>query len=276
MPPGLWRQGIEIACRAGYAARGFVYLSTGLIALLAAFDVMPTPKGVLAALEAWADWPLGAALLWLTGLGLYGFAGWRALQSLFDADRQGVSPRALACRAGQAVSGVVYGALAIGVFGLIDTLEDLREIDEQAQTRQSIARLMAMPGGEALVMLTGLFVIACGLGNLVQALFRDFCKRLDCRAGLARRAALLGRFGYAARGVVFLPVGASLVFAGWDSRSSEAKGAGAALTDLDRVPMGDGVLFVLALGLIAFGLFALVEARYRTLSLPRALAQGAG
>ena len=70
----------QLACRFGYAARGFVYLSIGAIALFAALELAPEAEGSMGALRAWAQWPLGFVLLWVTGLGLYGFAGWRLLQ----------------------------------------------------------------------------------------------------------------------------------------------------------------------------------------------------
>src|SRR5688572_12529777 len=77
---------LEIAARTGYVARGIVYLCIGGVGLLAAFRRAPEAEGAVGALHALGQWPLGMALLWVTGLGLYGFAGWRALQSVFDAD----------------------------------------------------------------------------------------------------------------------------------------------------------------------------------------------
>src|ERR1700761_3469770 len=73
-----WAAVAEMAARLGYMARGVVYLSTGFIALLAVARVVPHTHSPIVALEQWARWPLGVVLLWLTGVGLYGFAGWRA------------------------------------------------------------------------------------------------------------------------------------------------------------------------------------------------------
>lgn len=255
----------ELACRAGYVARGLVYLSIGVIALLAAVELTPRAEGSLGALEAWADWPFGVALLWATGLGLYGFAGWRVLQSVFDADRQGRSAKALAARAGQALSGIVYGGLAISVFGLLDALEDLREVDDRAETQESVAQMLAMPGGEWMVMAAGAFVIGAGIGAMVQAVGRDLCKRLACDRHLRRWAGWLGRIGYFGRGVAFLPAGGFLLLAGLHARSDKAQGMGGALQWVERAPFGNSLMVMIALGLVAFGLFALVEARYRRL-----------
>jgi hypothetical protein len=253
----------ELACRAGYVARGFVYLSIGAIAVLAAADLTPRAEGSLGALEAWADWPFGVVLLWLTGLGLYGFAGWRLLQSVFDADRQGRSAKALAARAGQALSGVVYGGLAISTFGVLDALEDLGEVDDRAETQESVAQMLAMPGGEWMVMAAGAFVIGAGIGAIVQAFGRDLCKPLGCDRDTRRWAAWLGRVGYFGRGLAFLPAGGFLLLAGWRARSEEARGLGGALQWVEQAPFGGPLLALIALGLIAFGLFALVEARFR-------------
>ncbi len=261
----------ELACRAGYVARGLVYLSIGVIAILAAADLTPRAQGSLGALEAWAQWPVGVALLWLMGLGLYGFAGWRALQSLFDADHEGRSPKALAARAGQAVSGLVYGGLAISVFGFLDALEDLGELDDRAATQEQVRQMLAMPGGEWLVTTVGLFVLGVGVGNIVQALFHDLCRRLDCQAPARRWAARLGRIGYLGRGFAFLPAGASLVLAGWHARSAEAESLGGALQALEHQPGGTAIMATIGIGLIAFGLFALVEARFRAMRVERVI-----
>lgn len=261
-----WPRVIEAACRFGYVARGFVYVSVGALALLTALGLAPKSRGVMAAMEAWSTWPLGLVLLGLIGLGLCSFAGWRVLQSVFDADRQGLGPKAIASRIGQAISGVVYGGLGYSVFGLIDALGDLHQVDDEAKTRSTIGSLLALPGGEVLVIAAGLFVAACGVGNIIQALTRDFCQRLDCSHGMARTAVLLGKVGYLARGIVFVPVGGFLMLAGLHARSSEAKGTAAALDWLAARPFGDLLLAFTALGLIAFGAYGFVEARYRAIA----------
>lgn len=262
---------IELCCRAGYVARGVVYVSIGVVGLLAALDVTPHAEGAMGALEAWADWPLGFLLLWLTGAGLYGFAGWRALQSLFDADRQGRDPKAIASRVGQAISGAVYASLAVSTFGLLDALEDLRELDDRADTREAIEQALATPGGEWAIIGVGLFVMGVGVGNLWRAATADFCRRLACDAGTARTVGLLGRIGHAARGVAFLPAGLLFVLAGLRARTAEAPGVGAALDLLARQPFGELILALTAIGLAAFGLFAFAEAWLRRMQVEAVL-----
>ncbi|MFN3512579.1 MAG: DUF1206 domain-containing protein [Phenylobacterium sp.] len=261
----------EAASRLGYAARGVVYLCIGAVALAAALDRVPRAEGALAALEALGDWPFGQALLWLTGLGLYGFAGWRALQSVFDADGQGRSAKALANRLGQAISGVVYGSMAVSVFALLDAAEDLGEADDRAKTQESVRALLDAPGGELWVMGLGLFVFGAGVGNIVQAFVRDFGKRLTTRGHPRRWAVWAGRIGYFARGIAFLPLGVFFFRAGFGARTEEATGLGGALQALEAQPFGGALLAGVALGLAAFGLFALVEARYRRLQIEEAV-----
>ena len=258
-----WAATAEMAARMGYVARGVVYLSIGLIALLAAAGVAPHPRGALGALEAWSHWPLGNGLLWVTGLGLYGFAGWRALQSVFDADDQGTTPMAWANRAGQAVSGVIYGGLAVSVFGLIDTLHDLRHVGEQAETRAAVAAVMAWPLGSKVVMGAGLFILACGLGNAVRAFVDNFGSTLKCDHRTRSWACRLARVGYFGRGVAMLPVGFFMLAAGWDERALEARSVGSALWTLHAIAFGDVVLALVGAGVVAFGGFAFVEAWYR-------------
>ncbi len=253
----------QLACRFGYAARGFVYVSIGVIAVLAAVERVPQAEGSLGAVEAWADWPLGLVLLGAAGFGLYGFAGWRLLQSVFDAERQGTSPKALATRAGQAVSGVVYGTLGFSVFSAMDLLDDLADPEEGASEQEAAAQALAIPGGEWLIIGVGVFILAAGLANLVKAVRGGLADRLVCDPAVRRVAEPVGRLGYGARGAAFAVMGVMLVQAGLHANAAEAAGLAEALQALERAPWGDGLLIGVALGLLAFGAFALMEARYR-------------
>jgi len=253
----------QLACRFGYAARGFVYLTIGAVAFMAAIELVPQAEGSLDAMKAWSEWPLGFVLLWITGLGLYGFAGWRVLQSVFDADRQGTSMKAILTRIGQAISGAVYGSLGYSVFGALDTLEDLAEPDSQGSEQAAAEQALAMPGGELVIIAVGVFVFAAGVANIVKAIRGKLDERLVCEDRLSEAAGLIGRIGYGARGVAFLTAGTMLARAGLRARAEEAAGLGDALQALERAPMGSPLLVLVALGLVAFGLFALLEGRYR-------------
>lgn len=254
---------LEWAARAGYAARGVVYLGVGAIILLAALDLAPRAKGARDLLETWSQWPLGLILIAAVGCGLCAFSVWRALQALFDADRHGRSGKGLAIRAGQAVSGVVYGALAYSAFELLDVFEDFGEDDENENPQALAAELLTIPHGDLLLLLAGAVLLSVGVGNVLQGLFQDFGKRLGCSPDLCRRLVPLGRIGYAARGLATLPAGVFLIRAGLETRSGEARSWAGALQVIEGKPLGAWVLAIIALGLIAFGAFGLIEAAFR-------------
>jgi len=259
---------IELASRLGYAARGLVYLGLGTVVLLAALDLTPRAKGAKGMLRAWADWPLGWALIGAIGVGLAGFAAWRVLQAVFDADRHGRTVKAWAVRAGQAFSGLVYGGLALSAFELLDELEDVGEVDEEQSVHHAARTVLDLPYGDALLIAAGLAVVAFAVGNVVQGLMQDFSKRLDCDDKTCRRVVPLAKAGYGARGLASLPLGVFLVLAGLEARAGEARSWGGALQAIEHQPFGSGALVLVAAGLIAFGLFGLVEARYRRIRPP--------
>ena len=259
---------IELASRLGYAARGLVYLGLGSIVLLAALDLTPRAHGAKGVLRAWAAWPLGWVLISAIGLGLVGFAAWRLLQAIFDADRHGRSLKAWAVRIGQAVSGLVYGGLALSAFELLDELEDVGELDEERGVRHTARTILDLPHGDSLLIAAGLVVVAFGVGNVVQGVMQDFSKRLACDDRLCGVVVPLAKAGYGARGLASLPLGVFLVLAGIEARAGEARSWGGALQAVEHQPFGTFALCLVAGGLVAFGLFGLIEARYRRIRPP--------
>ena len=109
-------------------------------------------------------------------------------------------------------------------------------------------------------------MIAYGGYQLYRAYAAKLSKWLDLsslRATAATWAIRFGRFGLAARGVVFVLMGLFLIRAAAQSDASEARGLGGALRTLAGQEHGPWLLGAVALGLVAYGLYELIEARYR-------------
>ena len=80
-------EAVDWAARIGYGARGFVYLSVGVLILLASLDQIGSAVGSSGAAGWLAGQPLGRVWLILLGLGLWLFVLWRG-----SAMRRAASP----------------------------------------------------------------------------------------------------------------------------------------------------------------------------------------
>ena len=78
-------------------------------------------------------------------------------------------------------------------------------------------------------------------------------------------ATRFGKFGYAARGVIFCVIGFFLIQAARQSDASAARGLGEALEGLEQQPYGSWILGTVAVGLVAYGIYMIIQARYRHL-----------
>lgn len=262
---------LELASRIGYGARGLVFLSVGVLTLLAATDLPGEAVGTKGALIWLAQWPLGRLWLVLLGLGLAAFVLWRVLQAVFDADHEGRSRRAIMLRLSQAFSGMAYAALALSAFRMIVDLPDDPAAKEVARSRETAAAVLAAPFGDWLLVAAGLFLFGIGLTNIIRSWREDFTEYLACSEKTCRRVAPLARAGYIARGLAYLPLASLIVLAGLRSRSSDVTSFGSALDAVERQPGGAWVLALTALGFVAFGVFSFIEARFRRIRPPKDL-----
>jgi len=258
---------LQLAARTGYGARGVVYCLVGGLAVLAAIGTGGETGGSRNALQTLLGQPLGKILLGLISLGLVFFAIWRVMEALADADRRGTSWQALGKRAAYLVSAAIYGGLAVFSINLM-LGRRAGSANDDAAARDWTAWLLEQPFGQWLVAAIGLSVAATGFAFMRKGWHGDVTRDLSLPANARTWVPQLGRAGYLARGIVFVIIGGFLVLAAINGNSSEARGIGGALESLQSQPYGWVLLGVTALGLVAFGIFGLAQARYRVVRPP--------
>ena len=253
---------VERCARVGYAAKGAVYAIIGVLAVQVAVGQGGRTTDSEGALRQVAAQPFGAVLLALLALGLVGFVVWRFVQALVDPEHKGTKPKGLAVRALYLFSGLIYAGLSLSALRLLLG----RGRGGGGSTQSWTARLLEQPFGQVLVALVGLGVLGYALQQLHRAYKGDFLRKLDLSRlrGLPQHwARRISRVGLAARGVVLGVMGVFFVRAAVNANAREAKGVGEALSTLSRQPEGDLLLGAVALGLVAYAVYLLIEARCR-------------
>jgi uncharacterized protein DUF1206 len=251
---------LERLARAGYAARGAVYALVGFLAVETAFGARSRPTDTRGALQEMAGRSM--ALLWAVAVGLAGYALWRIVQGLLNPEHKKNDLKGLAHRVGRIGSGLIYGALA---WAAVRTALGARVAGGGHAYQAWTAKLMSEPFGRWLVAAVGIGVIAGGLFQIRRGWTEKFRKeiRLQEMDATERKIALnSGKLGLIARGIVFLISGWFLIQAAWRFDPRQARGLGGALATLAGQPHGAILLGLVAVGLIAFGAYSILLARY--------------
>ncbi len=256
--------GIKTLARLGFAAIGVVYLLMGLLALLAATGL---GRGAHAdreeAVLRLQDLPGGSILLGLIALGLLGYIVWRFTQALRDTENKGSGAKGIGTRLWYAASGLFYGGLALTAGRLALT----GQAAKGGNASQSVAaNVLSWPGGEWLLLLGGAVVVGVGLFQIYRAYGGQFQKDVNASSLSAAQQRLVyrvGQMGFTARGIVLGIVGYFVVQAGLQSRAAVVGNTGDAFDLL--AAMGPVVLGAVAAGLVAYGVYMLVQARYPVL-----------
>jgi len=257
--------GLEWLARLGYAAKGVVYIIVGVLAVQVAIGEGGQTEGTRGALQTLASQPFGQIFLGLVALGLLGYGIWLLIRAGLQTGSQRGSSDAIDIikRIGIAIAGIIHLALAFYAFQIL-TGSASGGGEGTAQTW--VAQIMQQDWGRWLVVLAGLCVIGFGLYRLYQAYTTEFTKELDLDdmdATERKWTIRFGRMGLAAQGIVFMMIGSFLVQAGVQFDPSEVRGLGGALQTLAQQPYGPWLLGIVALGLIAHGVYMFIKMRYR-------------
>lgn len=254
----------EFLARCGYGARGVVYGLLGVLALMGVAAGGETDNGPKGALSTLLGQPFGRLLLAGIALGLVGHVLWRLAQALLNADHQKDNARGYLVRTGNLVSGlanlslaIAAGSLAIGAGGGSD------------DGQQGVARwLMQLPFGLQLLGLAGAALSVAGLVQIWRGVSGKYGKRIELphrSGGLLPTICVLG---LTARGTLLAISGGFLIYAAITLDPEKSGGLAAGLDWIRQLPFGGYLYALAALGLIAFGLYSFIEARYRQVDSP--------
>ena len=252
---------MEALTRVGYGARGLIYVMMGVLALGVVLGKGGAPANQQGAIEAIGKQPAGMILLWAVLLGLISYSLWGVIRAVLDPLQKGHDLKGLVERAGFLFSAVSYAILILPTYDYISGAGSTGQ--SGAQTQKSMASVMSTPLGHWVIVLLGVAVIAVGMYQVYTGFKSSFDKQFSTYAMTAREvkwATQLGRFGTAARGVVFALVGLLLFQAGLQSNSSQPIGIDTALATLLHQPYGVWLLGIVAVGLVAFGIFSMLTA----------------
>lgn len=253
---------VERLARFGYASKGVVYATMGVLAVRAAVRTHEHPSDPRGALFRIGEQPFGQFLLVTLALGLIGYALWQVTRAVRDPEHQGHGAKGVIKRVGYFVSGVVYTGLAWYAFRLATA----RAQESNTAHDDWTATFLSWPLGEFLVGAAGVVALAVAANQAYVAWTAAFLKRIRFGGVGERRCAtmrLIGQIGIAARGVVLAIIGWFLLDAAWTHNPERAGGIRDALVMLERAPAGPWLLGVVAVGVFAYGLFAFVQAAYR-------------
>jgi hypothetical protein len=253
---------VERLGRLGLVAKAVLYAVIGLLAIQVARGGREESPDKRGALRTIAEQPFGKWLLVLLAAGLAAYALWRLAQAILDRDNEGEGPKGLVKRAAALGKAGWYSLLcALTVSTLLGDGNEGGG-NEQQQT----AGVFEWAFGRYIVYAAGFAFVGAAAFNGWRAVTCKFNKKLKTgEMNGAEEAAVtgVGILGHLARMVVFGLIGVFLVRAAWEYDPMRARGLDGALLEVAQAPYGGPLLGAVAVGLLAYAAYCLVQARYR-------------
>ncbi len=250
---------LTVLARTGYAASGLVHLLLGYLAIRVAFNKQgeTDQSGALAEI---AKLPGGTIVLWVVVVGLFALGLWLLVQAALGvgsaSDKRWV--RSLVA-VGKAVAYIALGVTAL-------SFAQGGSSSSSNSTQQASATILSLPGGPVLLGTVGVIAAAIGGYFIYKGVTRKFEEDITVPSGATGRTVrVLGVVGYVAKGIAVVVVGILVIVAAVTVDPSSSTGFDGALKSLAELPFGVVILIAVGLGLIAYGIYTFVRARYARL-----------
>jgi hypothetical protein len=263
--------------RAGWFAKGVVYVIAGFLALSVAAkasgwadessatgDQEASPIG---AIKTVAGSSGGTLLLWLLAIGMLLYAAWRVVSALLPGS---TDAKGWAHRIGYIASAVMYTTLAISAIAL--ARHSSESPDGNKKVTDISSSIMTNGLGRIVVGLVGVIVICVGLYRISKGVKLDVEDELDLSGASSTWHHViekLGAVGEVGRGIGFALVGFFLLRAAVTYDANTATGLDGALRRLStESTWGVLVVVLVGIGFAAYGVFCLLTFTRRRLQSP--------
>jgi len=267
---GVWLRAVS---RLGLACRGTVYLLVGYLALrlgIATRGRTGAPASSSGAVQAVTahEWGRVPLVVLVAGLGAYALT--QLIEAVFRPSHAESTIGRWRQRAVSAWGCLLYSAFCLSTAWLL--LAHPAHQTAQSEQQQDIdvtAAMLGTAGGRLLLGLVGLLVVAGGVEVGRRSVRLDFRERFTAERmsrALAMITRTLGGFGCIARSVVLVLIGFFIVKAAVLAEAKQTKGLDATFRSVASSRYGFWLLPLLAAGLLCYGLYCLLEARYRDLT----------
>ncbi len=255
------REAVAPLARAGYAARGMIYLVIGAFAVLAAFGNGPK-KDPHDAIQTIMQHGAGTTVAWILMVALLSYALWRLAQSILDTDNHGSDLKALAIRAGLLASAGTYAALLAYTFALWNGSQS------SSGGHSAVATALAgFVGTRAISWVLVAVFIGVGAAHVFKAVKERYARYFDASLRVMRFVHPLAKGGLVSRGIVFFVIALLFAYRGVSVGGGGNPGIGAALQFIQGLPAGHVLLAATGLGLVGFAAYSFAEAIWRRIRL---------
>jgi hypothetical protein len=256
--------------RGGLIAKGVSFGIVGALAIGVAVGRGGKTTSRQGALQTLAQHGWGKVLLVLLAIGFAGYAIWRFVQAFAEREQDAGEKGALkkwGKRAGYIGRGAIYAGLTFTTVKLLAGSGAQQSQNEEAQKTTAI--VLDWPAGRWIVAIAGLGVIGAGLWNLYRGIakkFEDKWRTGEMSTTERKWGGRAGVAGHLARAVVFSLIGIFVTKAAIDFDPKDAIGLDGALQKLADASYGPYLLGLTAAGMVCYGAYCLVDARYRDVS----------
>lgn len=246
---------------AGHLTKGIIYILIGAFAIATVVGAANSANGPKAVIDWLGDNPFGQFTLALVGAGLAAYALWRFYLAVADpADESEGSKKGKVKRIGWLVSGSAYAGLSVYTF------QQLFSGGGSKSTKQDIiAMMLEQSWGQVVVTIIGVIVIGVGLYQGYRAATDAHMEDIKSSRLSSDQEEIVrdsGRIGLASRFVVYGVMGYFLIRTALSADADKFRGLGDALSYLENGTWGAALLAVTGTGLLAYGAFMLVKARF--------------
>lgn len=250
--------------RAGLISKSLVYCLFGIMVCMAAFNLngqSPSETDKHSLFSFVEKQTGGQVMLIAIALGLVSYCIWRFIQAFFDSENKGTDAQGLAMRARYFLSAVLYTSFIYGIGKMLLTKS---KSGGGGSKQNFISTVLYAPFGQLIVGIFGLIIAGVGFYQVYYGLSEKHKKHVNKKVNEKYRKLLLtfGKIGYIARGIVWLLIGFLFGKAAYSANSSKAGDSSKAFQFLSEANYGSILLTAMGLGLICYGLFNMVRARY--------------